>query len=206
MEESNDIYSNDRPSASDPLDQQPFEVAHCADISARDEAMPLRDTREILTDEMLNVPDKGIVAPIVDWQSRMITLLVQEVSVLHEKLKLADERRMGTWFHIEQGIEGTIEAVVDEKLQDFKDRVLDDYVGEKILDSLSNIEAVVDEKLQDFKDHVFDNFDIDDYFDLSDYGYHIEDLIDERMRNNLTDEIKEILRDSTLEINGRIIV
>ena len=171
MEESNDIYSNDRPSASDPLDQQPFEVAHCADISARDEAMPLRDTREILTDEMLNVPDKGIVAPIVDWQSRMITLLVQEVSVLHEKLKLADERRMGTWFHIEQGIEGTIEAVVDEKLQDFKD-------------------------------HVFDNFDIDDYFDLSDYGYDI----DERMRNNLTDEIKEILRDSTLEINGRIIV
>ena len=174
MVESNDIYSNDRPSASDPLDQQPSEVAHCADISARDEAT-LRDTQQILTDEMFNVPDKGIVAPIVDWQSRMITLLVQEVSVLHEKLKLADERRMGTWHHIEQGIEGTIEEVVDEKLQDFKD-------------------------------HVFDNFDIDDHFDLSDYGYHIEDLIDERMRNNLTDEIKEILRDSTLEINGRIIV
>jgi len=202
MEESNDIYSNDRPSASDPLDQQPFEVAHCADISARDEAMPLRDTREILTDEMLNVPDKGIVAPIVDWQSRMITLLVQEVSVLHEKLKLADERRMGTWFHIEQGIEGTIEAVVDEKLQDFKDHVFDDYVDEKILHSLRTHEEVVDEKLEDFKLHVFDNFDIDDYFDLSDYGYDI----DERMRNILTDEITEILRDSTLEINGRIIV
>jgi len=162
MVESNDIYSNDRPSASDPLDQQPSEVAHCADISARDEAT-LRDTQQILTDEMFNVPDKGIVAPIVDWQSRMITLLVQEVSVLHEKVKLAEQRQLWQIGH-------------------------------------------TDDKLQDFKDHVFDNFDIDDHFDLSDYGYHIEDLIDERMRNNLTDEIKEILRDSTLEINGRIVV